>query len=97
MLACVFTYILNHLVSFTVLTSSSAADQWAQSVSPPLMPISHRYMDQYEASRDVEMQLYTSFSPEPEVDDFISSSPEPDAHNDGPQHDTQLMNQDESK
>ena len=91
-----FAYIINDLVSFTVLTSSSAADQWAQSVSPPLVPISHRYMDQYEASRDVEMHLYTSFSPEPEVDDFISSSPEPDAHNDSPQHDTQL-NQDESK
>lgn len=70
-----------------MLTSCSAADQNVVQ----LMPFNNYTIGQCVARKGVEMcpAENVPFSPEPEVDDFISSSPEPEGHKDSPQHQTQ--------
>jgi len=83
-----------------VLTSSFAGQQRSvdqcivQFKPSPFIVNNNPIVDQGATSRGFERS--PSFSPEPEVDDSISSSPEPAAHKNSPQHDTK-QNQNEGK
>ena len=83
-----------------MLTISFAAQQRlvdqckVQFKPPPFIAINNPIVDQGETNRGFERS--PSFSPEPEVDHSISSSPEPTAHKNSPQHDTK-QDQNEGK